>query len=102
MSWREAQEMPKTRKGRCVICGAKGSSSDDFICDLCGSPFDTTLYCKRCHRRLELDKKVAKEFLKSYGFFFDNLDGLVLKVSACSRCMKDDEKADLEIYRIKL
>jgi len=98
----EPQKMPKTRKGRCVICGVKGSSGEDFICDACGSPFDTTLFCKRCHRRLQLDKGVAKDFLQSYGFVFEDLDGLVLKVSACSRCMSGEEKADIEIFRIKL
>ncbi|NOZ01264.1 MAG: hypothetical protein GXP54_05170 [Deltaproteobacteria bacterium] len=87
--------------GRCVICGAPGTSQHDFICADCGDPLAVTLYCLRCERRLALNQEAASAFLADNGYDFDDLRGLVLKVTCCSRCMGPDERSDLSIYRIR-
>ena len=83
-----------------MICGVEGTSRHDFICTECGDPLAVTLFCRRCERRLVLDADAASAFLSDHGYQIDDMEGLVLKVTACSRCMKDDERSDLHIYRI--
>jgi len=92
---------PTAETGHCVVCGTEGSSRHDFICADCGDPLSVTLYCHRCERRLSLNEDAAFAFLADNGYEFDDLRGLVLKVTCCSRCMGDDERSDLSIYRIR-
>jgi len=87
--------------GHCVICGNEGLTDNDFVCSDCGDPLDVTMFCMRCRRRLKLEETAASVFLASYGYEMEDLSGLVLKLTGCSRCMTDDEKADLSIYRIR-
>jgi len=88
--------------GHCVVCGAVGTSPNDFICADCGDPLAVTMYCRGCGRRLALDPDVARSFLASHGYDLDQVEGLVLKVDHCAACMRDDEVVDLAIYRIHL
>ncbi len=92
----------RSHKGHCVICGAEGKGVHDFVCGDCGDPLDTTLYCERCGRRLTLHPEAAVALLREYGLDPCDLRGLVFKVTACSRCMKDDETSDVALYRIRL
>ena len=86
--------------GHCVICGAPGKSENDFICSDCGDPLCATLYCASCHRRLNLDARSATAFLADYNYNIEDTCGLIIKVDRCGECMKLDETANIEIYRL--
>ncbi len=88
------------RIGHCVICNAAGASEHDFICSDCGDPLCATLYCRHCGRRLNLDAESARSFLADYGYEFDDVAGIVIRVNGCGDCLGLDETADLEIFRI--
>ncbi|MBM4397753.1 MAG: hypothetical protein FJ087_18950 [Deltaproteobacteria bacterium] len=91
----------QAERGHCVVCGTIGTSEHDFICADCGDPLGTMLYCTACGRRLALDPATADAFLRDNGYDLDNLSGVVMKVTRCSRCMADDETVDLSIYRLR-
>lgn len=99
---RRALQSKNARRGRCVICGVEGRTRNDFVCGDCGDPLDTTLYCERCGRRLGLQAQVAESLLQEYGFGDRDIRGLVFKVTACSRCMTDDEIANVALYRVRM
>ncbi len=84
-----------------MICGGEGTTAHDFICGDCGDPLETTLYCERCGRRLRLHEAAAAALLREHGYDDRDLRGLVFKVTACSLCMKDDETANIALYRIR-
>lgn len=88
--------------GHCVICGADGTTANDFICSDCGDPLGVTLYCCSCGRRLALSPPVADRFLRENGIEVDGAPGLVLKSTRCSVCMSDDDTVDVSVYRIHL
>ena len=88
--------------GHCVICDAEGTGEFDFICSDCGDPLGVTLYCRACGRRLALDTDTARAFLAEHGYHLDDLDGVVLKMTRCATCMRDDDVVDLAIYRLRL
>jgi len=90
----------KKKIGHCVICNAKGTSEQDFICSDCGDPLCATMYCANCHRRLNLDSMSAKAFLEDYGYVLDDVEGVIIRVSRCGECIQDSETAELEIFRI--
>ena len=90
------------RKGRCVVCGAKGTGDRDFICSRCIDPSGVLMYCERCKTRYSLDSEKALEFLREYGYQINDPSFLVMKVSACSRCLKDGETARIEVFRVHI
>lgn len=86
--------------GHCVICGASGTTENNFICSDCGDPLCATLYCAKCQRRLNLDARSAISFLADYNYDIKDTCGLIIKVDRCGECMALDETANIEIYRI--
>ena len=90
------------QRGHCVVCGAVGKGTANFICQDCGDPLGTMLYCLSCGRRLALDPVVARRFLQENGYDIEDMTGLVLKVTRCSRCMGEDDTVDITIYRLRL
>lgn len=99
---RRAPSSGKAPRGHCVVCGAGGRTARDFICGDCGDPLEITLYCERCGRRLRLHEEAAAALLREHGHDDRDLRGLVFKVTACSLCMRDDETANVALYRIRL
>lgn len=97
-----AERATETRTGHCVVCDAPGTSVHDFICSDCGDPLSVTLYCRTCGRRLALDPDAADRFLRENGHAFDDLAGLVLKVTRCGACMAEDDTVDMQIFRVRL
>ncbi len=94
--------MDSPRKGRCVVCGVEGDTDHDFVCSRCVDPDGILMYCVRCHTRYSLDPDKALEFLEQYGYKIRDPRYLVLKVSACSHCLKDGETAQVTVLRVHL
>ena len=94
--------MIRPKKGKCVVCGAKGDSDKDFVCSRCVDPDGVLMYCERCHTRYSLEPEKALSFLKEYGYNIKDYRFLVLKVSACSSCLKIDETAQISVLKVHL
>lgn len=87
--------------GHCVVCGTAGKTSHDFICSDCGDPLEATLFCRHCLRRLTLDPEAARAFLAEYGYAFEDVRGIVLKVDRCGQCMAEGQVVDMDVYRLR-
>ena len=92
----------RAHRGHCVICEAEGTTPLDFICSDCGDPLGVTLYCCGCGRRLALNPDAADRFLRENGYEMDDLQGIVLKVDRCGRCMTARDRVDMRVYRLKI
>ena len=99
-------------RGNCSICGIKGQSKKDFLCEDCVDLNGALIFCEKCGRTFHIydaDDQLWL-FLRQLPDFtkiekIDDLKGLSIKISWCLQCQTENSSISplrVLVYRARL